>query len=108
MIHLGAILLYTLTAKNAEQINRRRTSGAAIQRQLSRNPPEWPAGAQAHIGADVAEGDVCPLMVTKIWPSGRVNGKVFLDGNDVLWVTDIAARTSDQQSGAWHAIRQES
>jgi hypothetical protein len=53
----------------------------------------WPAGAQAHIGNDAKEGDVFPMLITKVWgdtPTCAVNGQAFLDGNDVLWITSVA------------------
>jgi hypothetical protein len=36
------------------------------------------------------EGDVYPLLITRPWgdtPTSVCNGQVFLDGNDILWVT---------------------
>ena len=92
---IGRIVHYTITAEEAEQINRRRTSGKAIAERLAYDSGDpmmkaWPAGAQAHIGNDAKEGQVFPMMITKVWgdrPDSAVNGQAFLDGNDVLWVT---------------------
>ncbi len=106
---IGRIVLYTLTADDAAQINRRRTTGASIANRLlwgfaglhSEALPassmdgevrSWPAGAQAHIGNAVAEGDVFPMLITRVWgpsPGSAVNGQAFLDGTDVLWVTSV-------------------
>ena len=50
----------------------------------------WPAGAQAHIGNQAEEGQTFPMIITRVWgdtPEWAVHGQVFLDGNDVLWVT---------------------
>jgi hypothetical protein len=97
---IGRIVHYRLSADDATQINRRRTSGISIATRMktfaksAEDGPEvvygWPEGAQAHIGNAVKEGDTFPMLVTKVWgenPSSAVNGQAFLDGNDVLWVT---------------------
>lgn len=48
----------------------------------------------ARRGNPVAEGDVFPLVITRVWAGledvredTAVNGQVLLDGNDTLWVT---------------------
>lgn len=104
---IGRIVHYKLTADDAAQINRRRTTGKSIAARLlwgsagrhSEAVPAhsedgrvraWPAGAQAHIGNEAKEGDVFPMMITRVWgdnPSSAVNGQAYLDGTDVLWVT---------------------
>lgn len=93
---IGRIVHYRLSVDDAFQINRRRTSGKSIadriQILLNRDPviKGWPEGAQAHIGNEAKEGDTFPMLITKTWGSNStaaVNGQVFLDGNDVLWVT---------------------
>lgn len=100
---IGRIVHYRLSADDATQINRRRTTSKSIadrmKLELDRLNHErdegvqafaWPAGAQAHIGNAVHEGDTFPLLITKVWgdnPSSAVNGQAYLDGNDVLWVT---------------------
>lgn len=61
----------------------------------------WPAGAQAHIGNDVKEGDVFPMLIVRVWgnyPSSSVNGQVFLDGCDVFWAT---SRSVGDQPGTF-------
>lgn len=108
----GRIVHYKLSAQDAEQIMRRRTTGASIAERMrvQVSPIEcatpilgWPTGAQAHIGNDVEEGNVFPMLITRTWgntPSAAVNGQVFLDGNDVFWAT---SRTVGDQPGqfAW-------
>lgn len=104
---IGRIVHYRLTADEAAQINRRRTTGHSIAERLLWSAAgkhaeaipaqstdgslrSWPAGAQAHIGNDAKEGDTFPMMITKVWgdtPTCAVNGQAYLDGNDVLWVT---------------------
>ena len=88
---IGRIVIFKLSADYATQINRRRTTGASIAARIKNDSAEWknhwPEGAQAHIGNEAHEGDDFPMMVTKVWSPGCVNGQVFLDGNDCLWVT---------------------
>lgn len=86
-MHIGTTVLYVLSASDAEQINQRRTDGDQIKHQLKQNPPTWPAGAQAHIGDKVAEGDMLPLLVTRETPDGTmISGQVILNGSDTYWV----------------------
>lgn len=97
---IGRIVHYRLSADDATQINRRRTTGKAIAERMRTVTTDvsgdldsihgWPSGAQAHIGNDAKEGDTHPMLITKAWgdnPTSAVNGQCFLDGNDVLWVT---------------------
>ena len=96
---IGRIVHYRLSAQDVEQINRRRTTGKAIAERMKLGivpAPNadtiygWPAGAQAHIGNSVTAGEVFPMLIVRVWGStvdSAVNGQVFLDGNDVLWVT---------------------
>jgi len=105
---IGRIVHYRLTAADAEQINRRRTTRAEIAKRIAANTCKvgedyagtasyWPLGAQAHIGHPANAGDVLPMMITYVCEYNerpndlRVNGQVFLDGNDTLWVTGILA-----------------
>lgn len=90
---IGRIVHYRLSKEDVEQINRRRTNGSSIAQRMKSSPPEWPAGVQAHIGNEAREGDIFPMMITKIWgefPDSAVNGQVFLDGNDILWATSVS------------------
>ena len=95
---IGRIVQYRLSIEDATQINRRRTTGKSIADRMKdavsmhESITAWPAGAQAHIGNEVSEGDTFPMMVVRIWgdtPTSAVNGQVFLDGNDVLWATSV-------------------
>ena len=98
---IGRLVHYRLSADDALQINRRRTTGAEIAVRISQEmmtsapPPRpvWPLGAQAHIGNEAHEGDTVPMLIVKTWgdsATSSVNGQAFLDGNDVLWVTSVA------------------
>ena len=108
---IGRIVHYKLTADDATLINRRRTTGAEIAERIQQemmtsappNRPVWPLGAQAHIGNEAKEGQVFPMMITRVWgdtPSAAVNGQAYLDGNDVLWVTSACAGDQPHQF-AW-------
>lgn len=98
---VGRIVHYRLSAQDAEQVMRRRTSGKSISDRIKQQIVDmdggfaqgWPSGAQAHIGNDVKEGDTFPMLIVRCWgdtPSASVNGQVFLDGNDVLWATSVS------------------
>ena len=94
---IGRLVHYRLSQQDAEQIMRRRTTGKSIadrlKQEATNNVYAWPAGAQAHIGNDVKEGDTFPMLIVKTWgdtPTSAVNGQVFLDSNDVLWATSVA------------------
>jgi hypothetical protein len=87
----GRIVFYMLNALDVQQITRCRTTSESIQARVVAPAPDeqWPLGAQAHIGNPVMPGDVQPMMIVEVAGDQRVNGQVFLDGNDVLWVTDV-------------------
>ena len=34
-------------------------------------------------------GDLLPMLITKDWGDGLVNGTLFLDGADTLWMTSV-------------------
>lgn len=99
---IGRIVHYRLSADDAAQINRRRTTGHSIAERMKIQISQvecvtpllgWPTGAQAHIGNEAKEGDVFPMLIVKLWgdtATSCVNGQVFLDGNDVLWATSVA------------------
>lgn len=100
---IGRTVHYKLSAQDVEQIMWRRTTGKSIadrmKLELDRLNHErdedvhafaWPAGAQAHIGNEVHEGDVYPMVIVAVWGSSAtsaVNGQVLLDGCDVFWAT---------------------
>lgn len=95
---IGRSVHYRLSADDATHINRRRTTRESIQQRIH---DHWPAGAQAHIGNEVAEGEVYPMVIVRVWgptAESAVNGQVFLDGNDVLWVI---SRVVGDTPGTW-------
>lgn len=84
---IGTTVLYVLSASDVGAINRRRTTGESIANRLGRNPPQWPEGAQAHVGDLVREGDTLPMIVTRETAEGTmISGQVFLNGTDTYWV----------------------
>lgn len=97
------IVEYKLTAQDAERINRRRTSGESIASRIAAEM--WPEGAQAHIGSPVAQGDVFPAIIVRVFPDEHgpgapgVNAQVLLDGNDTLWI--LSAREGTE-NGTWN------
>jgi len=101
-ITIGRTVLYKLTEADVAQIMRRRTTGTAIADRIKEE--KWPLGAQAHIGNPHQAGQVLPMVVCVVWPNeygpnyDGVNGQVFLDGNDALWVTSIK---EGSENGQW-------
>ena len=96
---IGRVVHYRLSAEDVEQIMRRRTTGDSIRVRLhDAGEPRWPAGAQAHIGNPVSAGQTFPMMIVAVGAGPSVNGQVFLDGTDVLWVMDV---TEGDDLGKW-------
>lgn len=93
---IGRILLYKLTGKDAEEINRRRTNSFKISEAIKED--KWPLGAQAHIGNEVSAGNVFPMVVVAQWSENCVNGKVLLDGTDSFWATSVL---EGEEEGTW-------
>jgi hypothetical protein len=107
-VSVGRILHYRLTEEDVAQITRRRTTGASIAGRIKEE--KWPLGAQAHIGNGHYSGQILPMIACVVWPNEYgpnyhgVNGQVFLDGNDTLWVTSIKEGT---ENGTWEWPRKE-
>lgn len=99
---VGRIVQYKLTDEDAKAINKRRGDWAEFQKSKAAyegtelRPTE--SGHQAHVGNVTKAGDVLPMIVTAVHSSDLVNGKVFLDGNDSLWVT---SRKLGAEDGQW-------
>lgn len=97
---VGRIVHYTLTEGDVKEIERRRADarGSAISADHT--------GAQVHVGNPTSPGDVFPMLITRVWASPEqvtentaIQGQVFLDGNDVLWVTSVQQGDGERQ---WH------
>lgn len=84
---IGAIVRYRLSQQDADATNKRRADAQAHLQDHRENSN----GVQIHMGNAVSEGDIFPMMMTRVWnlDPGTVNGQVFLDGNDTLWVTSV-------------------
>lgn len=79
----GRIVHYELDDNDVLQIRNRRVA----------------TGAQ---GNAVHKGDVYPMLIARTWgdtPESSVNGTVFLDGPDSLWVTSVAQGEGPRR---WH------
>ena len=96
---IGRIVLYCLSAADADAINRRRTTGAAIAQRIQRDA--WPIGAQAHIGNVVAEGEVVPGIVVRVYGDDCISVRAFLDGTDDFWATSISV-SEGAEPGKFH------
>lgn len=95
---IGRIVHYKLTAEDAEAVNRRRKDADANRQ----NHRDAALGYVAHFGNFAREGDVYPMLIVRVWgttPESSVNGQVFLDGNDTLWVTSVGQGDDVRQ---WH------
>lgn len=82
---IGRIVHYTLTETDAIVIHPRRVGGATH-------------------GNEVTAGQVFPMMITRLWTynpdeTSVVQGQVFLDGDDSLWVTSVKQGDGE---GQWH------
>lgn len=83
---VGRIVHYKLSDANVELLRK--------IRKMSDSVPHQP-GVQAHAGNTPQHGDILPMMIVRVRPDEGgpgipgVNGQVFLDGNDVLWVTSV-------------------
>ena len=98
----GRIVYYVLNDTDVDQITRRRTIAISIAERMKKNPPQWPAGAQAHIGNTVSAGDIVPAMVVAVFGSSpNVNLKVMLDGSDTYWVPS-AEYDPEKKGRSWH------
>lgn len=88
---IGRIVHYTLTEGNAKQITRLRIDSGV-------------GSSFARVGNTPSAGEVYPMLITRLWTDNPdqhsvVQGQVFLDGNDSLWVTSV--KQGDNE-GQWH------
>lgn len=98
MIEKGRLVMYVLSAADANAINQLRTTGESMAARMRNESPGsdgpiqgWPDGAQAHIGTLVKGGDALPGIVVRVHESQGtpdcVNLQVWLDGTDTFWAT---------------------
>lgn len=90
-IHIGQMVSYTLTAHDAEMINKRRADYRSHRSGVD-------TGHICHVGNEVREGGIYPAMVVRMFTPPTVNLQVFLDGNDVYWAT---SRHPGEGLGCW-------
>lgn len=93
---VGRIVHYMLSAADAEQVNKRRNDSWDNRARHREDSLGYVVGT----GNTVLEGHVFPMMIVKVWgnhPGASVNGQVFLDGNDTLWVTSVAQGPNARQ-----------
>lgn len=106
-ISVGRIVHYRLSEKDAEEINRRRLSVTELAAKRSQNITGrggWPEGAQAHVGVDVAAGDVLPMLVVRVHGQTEpptIAGQVVLPGNDTLWLMGVS-ESKQGENGCWN------
>ena len=75
---VGDMVIYKLKASEVIRINARRSDAQ-----------------NAHVGNTAVEE--FPMLIVRTWANGMVNGQVFLDGNDTLWVTSVTEGTEAGQ-----------
>jgi hypothetical protein len=88
---IGRIVHYTLSGMDVAKITQARTKDLDTE------------------GNAVREGDVFPMLITRVWgstPESAVQGQVFLDGNDTLWVTAVVVGEGPR-TYAWPTITKE-
>lgn len=82
---IGTTVIYTLTDEDAVAIELRRAHSPAY-----RNTADTESGLhKAHEGPTALAGAKHPMIITSENEDGTVNGQVFLDGNDTLFVQSI-------------------
>jgi hypothetical protein len=95
---IGRIVHYTLSAQDADAINRRRQDFSDTTREArAQSDPDvkvrnLSTGYVGYVGNKAEEGQVYPAMVVRAWgdtAESAVNLQVSLDGNDVLWATSV-------------------
>lgn len=91
---VGQMVKYRMPSWVAEPHN--------LRRKDARMAKAWHAykrtGSIVHVGNEVEQGKVYPAMIVAVWGTSAesaVNLKVFLDGNDELWVTSVSRGTND-------------
>lgn len=70
----GDWVLYTMSEQDCDQVRKRRQEGAST-------------------GNAALPGETYPMLICRTWgntSASSVNGQVFLDGDDTLWVTSVA------------------
>lgn len=98
---IGRTVHFKLADYDVKEIERRRADARASRISADKT------GAQVHVGNPTSAGDVYPMLITRVWAppeqvteTTAVQGQVFLDGNDVLWVTSVQQGDGEHQWSA--------
>ncbi|MBB1153507.1 hypothetical protein [Amycolatopsis dendrobii] len=94
---VNRFVLYTLTALDADTVNRRRADAEKQRIEIG----DYHDGVVVHVGNTAEAGQTFPMLIVRVWGDAEdsaVNGQVFLDGNDTLWKTSVQA---GEGAGAW-------
>lgn len=91
---VGRIVLYRVSATDAETINQRRADAKA---HMHRHRTDA-TGVVVHVGNEVTAGEIYPAMIVRVWGYEMVNLKVELDGSDAYWAT---SRHIGDEPGQW-------
>lgn len=93
-VRLGDTVLFALAEVQVQNINRVRQP----YYDAGGRPKDWPRGVQGHVGSEVKVGELVSMKVTRVLDGGRLNGRLELDGSDVVWVVNVAEGTTP---GTW-------
>lgn len=98
----GQMVHYILTESDVKRIEEQRRGEPLSEKKDITKPSPF-------VGNSASAGEHVPMVIVKVWPDefgpGRpgVNGQVWLDGNDSLWVTS-AQYDAEKSPGSWHWI----
>ncbi|MEE4540975.1 hypothetical protein V2S66_03205 [Streptomyces sp. V4-01] len=101
---IGRIVHYTLTAADADAINKRRSDFTAFGQTLAGTPDPGHRGATghvAHVGNHARAGAICAAMIVQTFDGHAANLQVHLDGTDTYWAT---SRTEGDGEGHWVSL----
>lgn len=79
-VTVGRFLVYALTEEDVVAIRVRRSKCKHVDHRTDYTTAYCAQGNPVHAG------QMFPLLVTAVYSSNMVNGQVFLDGDDTLWV----------------------
>lgn len=91
---IGRIVHYVLTEADVDKINKRRWDFERHQR----SDEYRDTGYIAHFGVTPEDGEVVPLIITRVVTEHIISGQAFLDGSDTLWVSPIV---EGEGPGTW-------
>lgn len=89
---VGRIVHYKLTETDAKAIEVQRQPTYHESMPGLIGPGNTVTKSYLYRGNVAKAGDIYPMLITRVWgdeETSCVNGQVFLDGNDCLWVTSV-------------------